>query len=226
MLSYYYGGFPIHTNHMLGYREQLDPIDVRSLPKQFGDYIPHTGGSREITIVCGSTDSLRYHRYSVIDSKESFEIAIQTLDSRSNWIDGLHTGRFYYNLEKVRFHSPSLRNGELKPFLSELEYCDLSFDFDMSEYGGIRRCGCIGKDACLECLTFLDEIVSAFIQYLQDGFDIKIDCYTPLVIESRGEDINTANAKHCKEKLEGLHQIHPRHILKVFSGRRGFMSTL
>ena len=40
----FYGGFPEHTNRMLGYREALEPIDIRALPKQLGTYIPHAGG--------------------------------------------------------------------------------------------------------------------------------------------------------------------------------------
>ena len=80
---------------MLGCREPLEPIDIRVLPKQLGTYIPHSGGSREIAIVCASTASVRHHRYSVIESKETFIEAIKQTSDMNNWIDGLHTCRFY-----------------------------------------------------------------------------------------------------------------------------------
>ena len=198
----------MHTNHMLGYRKTLKEINIRALPKQFDTYIPHSGGSREVAFVFGSTSSLRHNRHTTINSKQEFYDRIKIIESRSNWIDGLHTGRYYYDLDKVRFHSDTNKFGEHRSFLKPLEYCDLSFDFDLSDYDGIRRCGCIEKDACFECLTFLDEIVSAFIQYLKDGFYIELDCYTPQIIETYG----TAS-KRIDDQFKGEYQIHPRHIL-------------
>ena len=80
---------------MFGYREALEPIDILALPKQLGTYIPDAGRSREIAIVCASTASVRHHRYSVIESKETFIEAIKQTSDMNNWIDGLHTCRFY-----------------------------------------------------------------------------------------------------------------------------------
>jgi DNA primase small subunit len=66
-------------------------------------------------------------------------------------------------------HSPkekdTLQSGQLKPELRELV-----FDVDLTDYDGVRKCGCTGAQICRVCWGFMPMAVKVMDQALREDF--------------------------------------------------------